>query len=245
MSKPSLLLVAACVLGCGGGHGTTPTTGPDMTPATTTITGQHGRVVDYFNLTPLAGFTVTDGANTTMTDADGQFVLPAPMGTSLAPIVTGPSYSTLQLATAHAADTEVDLGPITIPSSATYGTELSIIAADTTKALVQVVIIPTGACTSVAGGTLSVTKPAGASVAYFSPSGFPLATQFYDVMSDRPSAVVFNLEPGAELEVQMSHPTCTLAPKGTAYKGTVYDGVATTLPAEPGDHNAVLVLLAQ
>lgn len=245
MRKPLWLLVAAGVVGCGGGQGTGTTGAPDMTPANTSIVGQHGRVVDYFNLTPLAGFTVTDGANNTTTDADGQFVLPAPMDTSLAPTVTGPSYSMLQLAGAHASADDVDLGPITIPSSATYGTELSVIAADTSKALVQVIIIPTGACTSIAGGTLTVQSPAGASVAYFSPSGFPVADVFYDVVSHRPSAVLFNLEPGADIEVEMNHPTCKLAPKGTSYDGAIYDGVARTVAAEPGDNNAALVLLAQ
>ena len=245
MRKPLSLLVAATLIGCGGSQPNTSMSPPDMTPASTAIVGQHGRVVDYFNLTPLAGFTVTDGNNTTMTDSDGQFVLPAPMDTALAPTVTGPSYSMLSLAAAHATDTDVDLGPITIPSSATFGTELSVIGADTSKALVQVIIIPTGSCTSLAGGTLTVQSPAGASVAYFSTSGFPVAAAFSDVMSHRPSAVLFNLEPGADIEVEMSHPTCKLAPKGTAYNGAVYDGVAKTVAAEPGDNNEALVLLAQ
>jgi hypothetical protein len=245
MRKPWLLLVAAGVIGCGGGQGAGSTSPPDMTPVSTSIVGQHGRVVDYFNLTPLAGFTVTDGANSATTDADGVFVLPAPMDTPLAPTVTGPSYSTLQLAAAHAAADDMDLGPITIPSSATFGTELSVLGADQSKALVQVIIIPTGACTSLAGGTLTVQSPSDASVAYFSPSGFPVADMFYDVMSHRPSAVLFNVEPGADIEVEMNHPTCKLAPKGTAYNGAIYDGVATTVATEPGDHNEALVLLAE
>jgi hypothetical protein len=247
MEKPLFVLILAGVTGCGGGG--TGTGGnmaaPDMTPAS--IVGQHGRVVDYFNLTPLVGFTVSDGTNTATTDADGQFLLPAPMGATLAQTVTGPSYSTLHLPQGHAVGSDVDLGPIVIPSSATFNTELSLLSADMTKALVQVVIIPTGACTSVAGGTLTVVKPAGASIAYFSPSGFPGATQMYDnaAMSHRPAAVVFNLEPGAELEIQMSHPTCTLAPSGTAYNGAAYDGLAPTVAAEPGDNNSAVVLLAQ
>ncbi len=246
MTKPLLLLAAALgVVGCGGSKGATGTPDLAMSSADAGIDGQHGRVVDYFNLTPLVGFTVTDGSNTTTTDADGRFVLPAPMDTSLAPVIIGPSYSTLHLAQAHAAGSDVDLGPITMPSSATYMTELSLLNADSSKGLVQVIIIPTGACTSVAGGTLTVTSPAGAAVAYFSPSGFPLATQFYDTMSHRPSAVVYNIELGSTLAVTMSHPSCKLSAVGTSYNGAVYDGVATLAPAEPGDNNSVLVLLAE
>lgn len=245
MTKPYWLLVAAGLLGCGGGNGTTRTA-PDLAPPATDagIVGQHGRVIDYFNLTPLAGFTVTDGSNSTTTDANGEFVLPAPMDVDLAPIVTGPKYSTLQLARARAAAADVDLGPITIPSSSTFMSELSIINADQTKALVQVVIIPTGACTSVAGGTLTVTSPPGAAVAYFSASGFPVGTQMVDTMQHRPAAVVYNVEPGASLEVALTHPTCKLSAAGTAFAGAVYSGVKLS-PTEPGDNNSAMVLLAE
>lgn len=246
MTKPHLLLVAVGLFGCGGGNGTTSST-PDLAPPASDAgtVGQHGQVIDYFNLTPLAGFTVTDGNNSTTTDANGEWVLPAPMDVDLAPVVTGPKYSTLHLATVRAASADVALGPITIPSSSTFMSEMSIINADQTKALVQVVVIPTGACTSVAGGTLTVTSPPGAAVAYFSTSGFPAETKMVDTMQHRPAAVVYDLEPGATLEVTMTHPTCKLAPAGTAYNGAVYTGPGMLLPTEPGDNNSAMVLIAE
>ena len=245
MTKPYWLLVAAGVLGCGG-NGTT-TAAPDLAPPASDggTVGQHGKVIDYFNLTPLAGFTVTDGNNTTTTDANGEFVLPAPMDVDLAPVVTGPSYSTLHLATARATAADVELGPITIPSSSTFGSEMSLVNADQSKALVQVVVVPTGACTSIAGGTLTVTSPPGAAIAYFSASGFPVANAMTDTMQHRPAAVVYNIEPGGTLTVTMTHPTCKLAPAGTAYNGGVYAGPGKLLATEPGDNNAAMVLLAE
>ncbi|HEX6838299.1 MAG TPA: hypothetical protein VF334_17100, partial [Polyangia bacterium] len=161
MTKPLFLVMAVAVTGCGAGHGTGPA---DLAPAVPDggIVGQHGRVIDYFNLTPLAGFTVTDGANSTTTDANGEFLLPAPMDTDLAPTVSGPSYSTLELAKIQASATDVSLGDVPIPSSATFLSELSLTSADPSKALVQVIIVPTGNCTSVAGGTITVTSPADA-----------------------------------------------------------------------------------
>ena len=244
MRNPLFALVAVGLVGCGGTSASKMS--PDMTPASDPgVVGQHGRVIDYFNLTPLAGFTVTDGANTTTTDSDGGFVLPAPTGATLAPTVTGPSYSTLQLAKAQAMGTDVDLGAVPIPSTATFMTELSVIGADTSKALVQVIIVPTGSCTSVAGGTVTLNSPKSASLAYFSPSGFPVATQIYDTVQNRPSVVLFNLEPDATIDLTLVHPTCKLAPAGTVYKGAVYDGVSQLLPSEPGDNNSTLVLLAQ
>jgi hypothetical protein len=248
MRNSRFVLVAVALVGCGGSNGGAAPT-PDMAPATGSggsgIVGQHGVVVDYFNLTPLAGFTVTDGDNTTTTGADGTFVLPAPMGATLAPTVTGPSYSMLQLATATAVGPDVDLGHIPIPSTQTFMLEQSITGADASKGVVQVVIIPTGACTSLAGGTLTATAPAGASVAYFSPAGLPTATMMYDVPEGRPVAVAYDVDPGATLAVTLHHPTCTLAPAGTTYNGATFDGSTKIAAAEPGDVNSVLFLIAQ
>jgi hypothetical protein len=201
--------------------------------------------VDYFKLTPLAGFTVSDGANTTSTDANGNWVLPAPMGTDLAPLVTGPGYSTLHLATAQAAGTDVDYGAIPIPDTSSFALELSLLGADSSKALVQIIVVPTGACTSVAGGTLTVTSPSDAKVAYFASSNLPTGTQFGNTVANRPVAVVYDIAPDKQLTVEMVHPTCKLAASGTATKGAAYDGKTTLLPAEPGDNNSVLALIAE
>jgi hypothetical protein len=247
MTKPFLILVAAGVVGCGGGGNgsTTSAASPDMAPGAS-IVGEHGQVVDYFKLTPLAGFTVSDGANTTTTDANGNWVLPAPMGTDLAPMVTGPGYSTLHLATARAAGTDVDYGAIPIPDTSSFALELSLLGADSSKALVQIIVVPTGACTSVAGGTLTVTSPSDAKVAYFATSSnLPTAAQFGNTVANRPVAVVYDIDPEKPLTVQMIHPTCKLAASGTAAKGAAYNGETTLLPAEPGDNNSVLALIAE
>src|SRR4051812_20870653 len=70
-SSFSLACTLLVVAGCGGTHGTTSQ--PDLAPsaADAGIEGQHGQLLDYFNLTPLVGFTVTDGDNTTTSDAQG------------------------------------------------------------------------------------------------------------------------------------------------------------------------------
>lgn len=246
MAQLNLLFASALVLlGCGGTGATTSP--PDLAPAADAgaIEGQHGQVVDYFNLTPLSGFTVSDGTNSTTTDAQGKWVLPLAVGDASAPVVTGPSYSRLQLAKVEAAASDVDVGAIPMPSAAGFMSELSILNADQSKALVQVVIIPTGACTSLAGGTLTLDSPASAALSYFSPSGFPLATQIYDTMDNRPVAVVYNLDPADEIELTLHHPTCKLSAAGTARGGAKFEGLGPLSPSEPGDNNATLVLLAE
>jgi hypothetical protein len=253
MAKSALLLAfTLAAVGCGGSGSSTTgdTPPPDMTSAGTgggpSILGQHGTVVDYFKLTPLAGFTVTDGVNTTTTDADGKWVLPQPVGSELAPSVTGPGYSTLQLAKVRAVAEDIDVGPVPIPDVMSLGLEANILGADTAKALVQVIIQPTGACTSVAGGTLSVISPADAKVAYFSSMALPTASAFSDVTSNRPVAVVYDIDPtAAALEVTMTHPTCKLSAPDATYKGGQFDGVGKLAPIEPGDVNSTLFLLAE
>jgi hypothetical protein len=248
MTKSDCMLASALMLlGCGGSG--TSSSPPDLAPAAAdagAIEGQHGQVIDYFNLTPLAGFTVSDGTNSTTTDAQGRWVLPLAVGDASAPVVTGPSSSRLQRAKVEAAASDVDVGQIPMPSAAGFMSELSILGADQSKALVQVVIIPTGACTSLAGGTLTLESPASAARSYFSPCGFPLATQIYDTMDNRPVAVVYNLDPSAtEIELTLHHPTCKLSAAGAARGGAKFEGLGTLSPSEPGDNNATLVLLAE
>lgn len=254
MTKPVLLLAfTVAAAGCGGSSTsmTATPTPPDMASTGTggggpSIIGQHGTVVDYFKLTPLAGFTVTDGTNSTTTDDAGNWVLPLPVGSESAPTVTGAGYSTLQLVKVKAAADDVDLGPVPIPDTMSLALEASITGADTSKALVQVIIVPTGACKSLAGGTLTVISPPDAKVAYFTSGALPTASSFSDVVSNRPVAVVYDIDPAATaLEVTMTHPSCKLAAADTTYKGAVFEGVGKLAAIEPGDFNATLALLAE
>jgi hypothetical protein len=232
------------LVACGGGGQTgAPPPAPDM--ANPAIVGQHGTVVDYFSSTPLAGFTVTDGNNTTTTDAAGYFLLPAPMGVKLNPTVTGPSYSTLYLPEATAAAADVDRGDIPIPSTSSFALAQNVLASDSTKAIVYVTLVRTGSCTSLAGGTLTVLSPAGTSVAYFTPQGLPTGKAFIDRTGNLPVALVFNVPPGEDVTIALNHPTCTLAPADTNVNGAVFTGHVTTAAAEPGDHNSSLTLAVE
>jgi hypothetical protein len=243
LSALSLLLLSACT-----NNQAQPMTMNDLAPTQMVdagLVGQHGTVVDYFTAQPMVGFTVTDGTSTTTTGADGTFLLPAPMGTVLAPLVTGPSYSNLQLAPVMAAGDDVNLGTIPIPSSMTFGTEQQIIASDPSKAVVQVAMLKADSCASVVGGTITVNSPSGTSVAYFDNQALPLASSMIDTMHGRPAAVIFNVTPGAKLDLTFNHPSCKQAPEGTAIGGAMFTEAAKTLAAEPGDNNTALVIVAE
>jgi hypothetical protein len=243
-SRPFFLCVMTCAVACGG---TRSAQLADLAPSMDGpgVIGQHGIVVDYFSGMPLAGFTVTDGAQSTTTDTSGSWTLPAPMGVTLAPVVTGPSYTQLFLPDATAASADVDRGSIPAGSAQNFALEQSIIGADSTKALVQIIIVKTGACTSIAGGTVSVNLPAGASVAYFSAAGFPSAASLCDVPGQRPAAVVYNVPPGSDLQISINHPSCKQVATGAPLDGATYSGRVKTLASEPGDYTSSLVFAVQ
>lgn len=241
-SRLAFAMVSFCIVGCGGSKSSTGA--PDLAMASG-IMGEHGIVVDYFNNMPVAGLTVTNGADSTTTGADGSFVLPAPAGAALQTVVSGPQYTTLFLPDATAAAEDVDRGYVPIGSSQAFALAQQIIAPDTSKAIVYVTVLPIGSCTSVAGGTLTVISPPGASVGYFTSQGLPTGPSFIDRDRNRPQAAIYNVEPGAQLQIQISHPTCTMAPMPLTIHGETLTGQAVTKAAEPGDYNSALTYALQ
>ena len=238
------LALLAWLAGCGGSpHSADMSPAPDL--GGPVIVGQHGTVVDYFNGMPQAGFTVTDGTNSTTTDAEGHFVLPAPMGVKLAPMVTGPSYTQLYLPEVTAVDADVDRGDIPIPSAQSFALEQQVLSSDPAKANVYITLAKTGACTSLAGGTLTVLSPAGVGVAYFTSQGLPTGTSFIDRAGNLPVALVYNVPPGEDITIQLNHPTCKLAPADTTIHGAIFTGHVQTAACEPGDNNSDLVFAVE
>lgn len=54
--------------------------------------------------------------------------------------------------------------------------------------------------------------------------------------------MVFNIEPGANLVLQMDHPECEQAPFPLVSEGRTYTGKTIVNAAEPGDFNSAVVL---
>ncbi len=250
-------IVFACLVACssssgspagaGGDAGTSADSAPDVSAGTVV---EHGVLVDYFTLKPVAGLTVTDNGVSTTTDANGAWSLMVPKTSAFQVTVSGPSYTQLLFPDGTASGSDADYGTVVIPDSSSYNLEQnSLTAFDPAKALVQLVFVNTGACTSVAGGTLKVLTPAGTSLTYFAgATGIPTdaVKSLQDGKPNRAQAVVYNIPVGADLTLQIDHPTCKAMPfPATGTHGITLSGKTRTRAAEPGDVNASLVLFMQ
>jgi len=260
--RGSMTGVLVLIAGCSAAHGTPPDSsdagGDAGADGQATVT-EHGVVVDYGTIlssgqtTPVEGLTVTDGARSTKTDANGTWSLTLPAGATLSPVVSGTAkgdpYSTLYLPDAVGdAGGDLDRGDIVMPDTSVFQLERQTLSSDPSKALVHVVAQTSGSCKSAAGGTLTVTSPAGAKVTYFDTQGYPSPSQtsFADLGGQRPVADIYDVAPGAPLKLQVSHPTCHQAPFPVSTgAGATLTGTVTTRASEPGDYNSAIVVVLQ
>jgi hypothetical protein len=247
MPATCLIVLAGCSSSSDTGGGQTGGGGGGPTVTEHGIVYDYGTLLYMGTLVPVGSLTVTDGSQTTTTAADGTWSLQLPLGSTLAPVVTGTSkgdpYSYLILPTATAAGTDLDWGNIITPDVSTFMLERVTLGSTDTDAIVHIVAITTGACTSLAGGTLTVTSPPGAKVNYFNTQGFPVATQTSMVdppVPQRPVADIYDVAPGTQLTFTVTHPTCHLSSYPVTSNGGTFNGQVTTKTAEPGDNNSAL-----
>jgi hypothetical protein len=244
MRESSLLLAGLiAAAGCGSKSGGATDAGAADLSATPMIT-EHGVMLDYDSLMPVAGLTVTDGDTSTTTDAMGQWSI-THRASMLAPVVTNASYSKLIFPLSTAVGTDVDFGPQVIPTANTYNLEEVVLAQDTTKALVHVVMLTSGACTDPSGGTLTLVSPTDATLIYFAASNYPdtTAKTTQKVTPPRPVAVLMNVTPGADVKLTFQHPTCTQVAFPATFNGKAITGTVPTLAAEPDHINSALAMV--
>ncbi len=208
------------------------------------MTTAHGTIVDYFTLNGIPNLTITGQGQSATTDDAGAFSFVVNGDQPLMPQVTGPSFCDLIFPEVIPAQADLDYGPSVMASSSTFSIETSGLSADLSKGLVQIVVRTDASCASAAGGTLTVVSPPGTSVAYFNTLGLPdnTVTSFQNVQVPRPVAVVFNVEPGAELVLRVDHPTCTQVPFPYERDGRTYTGRVDIRAIDPGSFNSALVL---
>jgi hypothetical protein len=167
------------------------------------------------------------------------------MGATLKPVASGTGYATLYLPEGTAEGVDVNYSDVVMATTSNFALEQSILANDQTKAIIHIALNKTGACTTVAGGTITVNAPAGAKVAYFAASALPTGTSMIDRPSYEPIAIVYDVDPAATLDLTWNVPGCTVAPVGTVHNGVALSGKVTTMATEPGDNTAALSFILQ
>jgi hypothetical protein len=211
------------------------------------MTTAHGTVIDYFNLSGIPNLTLTAEGQTATTDDAGAFSMMVNGDQPLMPHLTGPNFVELIFPEVVPAQADLDYGPSVMASLNTFSVETSGLGANVSKGLVQVLVRADASCPSVAGGTVTVLSPPGATVVYFSQTGYPdnTLTSLQDVMAPRPAVVVYDVEPGAQLVLQVNHPTCKQVPFPYMRDGRTYTGKVDIRAINPGNFNSALVLQLQ
>ena len=209
---------------------------------------EHGIMLDYTSLMPVAGVTVTDHGASAMTDANGVWSIAVPPNTPLlSPLITFPKYGPTYFPEAVPVAADIDFGANVFATASLFGVAQSGLGNDMTKGLAYIVVYLMPSCPSAVGGTIKLLAPSGTSTVYFSSDSLPDNTvkSFQAVDSPRPVAVVFNIPLGADLSIEMSHPTCTQVPFPFMRDGRMYDGKVPIVATEPGDYSSALVLMLQ
>jgi hypothetical protein len=195
----------------------------------------HGIVLDYSTSKPLAGITITDGAQTFTTDATGAFAFQVPAATPMTLLLTGPNYTKTYLPELSLT-ADYDRATIPLPDlSITHLAQLALDGYDTSRGIVYLVVAAIGSCATVEGGSVTIVAPADGKVGYFD-KRFPSASRTTFKANETPAAAVYNVPAGTQIEITITHPTCTMAPFPVTVAGVTYTGKVTV---EAGDVSTV------
>jgi hypothetical protein len=241
-------LVAVAAAGCssapssgGSTGGTSPTKTPSGgTTATGTPSGgtpsegsqavtSSGTIIDYNSKAPVAGAVVSAADQTMTTGADGTFSLTLQKGEPFQLSVVSDGYATL-LQQQTALEADYAAGSITIVPQGLAGILTALLPGyDKTLGVLSIDLVPTGACTSEGGATLSVSPAGTAQVAYFS-GGMPSSSLTSVEAGQFPSAVIYNVQTGVQLDVTVTQATCKEVAFPYTTGGVEYTGGITTQP---------------
>ncbi|HEY8041935.1 MAG TPA: hypothetical protein VIF15_19165 [Polyangiaceae bacterium] len=242
------VVLASAAVGCSSASGDGGGGGGAPAPSATTSTDpqravQTGKIVDFDTSKALAGATIDDGLGDTATSAaDGTYSLSVVKDTPFSMRVTAGSYIKL-LEQQTQLSQDYDRGPTTMVATSLANTLHTLLPHyDATLGVLSVQAIPQGECESEAGAKVEVDGASGFQVVYFQHKIPNLQLTGMEA-GELPSAVIYNLPPGAPVTVRLSHPKCKQMPfPVTGTGGITYLGAVTT---EAGDATAFQRLFLQ
>lgn len=174
---------------------------------------QKGKTIDFATMAGVAGATITLGdghsAMSMAAPMKGVYAIPVPINTPYFMTVTGDTYVKL-IEQEWQISADYDRGTTSMIDMATQMMlEGALAGFDMTKGVLGVGITKStgGACADEGGATIALKTPGNSVVRYFT-SGFPDGTRT-SVQSGQttPSAVIYNIDVGADLELVVTPPT--------------------------------------
>lgn len=209
----------------------------------------NGNVTTYDDngKTPIKNAPLVEGDATGTTDDKGNFTLTIPAEQPYSLVIKPPPGTSTQYVTTYMpeiiAHGDNNRPKIMVPSVDTFHLAQGALPGfDTSKGVIYVVVYATGSCASIAGGTVSVVSPADAKLVYFDGAlTSTAATKFAD--DHIPGAALYNVTPGADVKIEITHPTCKMREFPAAHENVTYTGKVEVHPASEEANSALVVFL--
>ena len=203
----------------------TPTPRNPQNPASTSTSPpatalQQGTIVDVESGWSVPNALVRVGDATTTTDQAGNYALPVETRAPFATLVSAAGYLpvTDQWTVLNVS---ADRSPTPLFSTARADAILGALDSyDATLGVLLIQVVAIGDCKAISGAQISASQ-ANAKVAYFS-AGLPQAGRTYAAGVGIPSAIVYNLVPGAAVDVTVVSPWCATADRPVTLDNVTY-----------------------
>jgi hypothetical protein len=168
---------------------------------------QTGQIVDFNTNKGVVGATVTAGSVSATTDATGKYTLNVPKDTAYSMTITAPNYLKL-IEQEWKLTGDADRGKTSFVDAATQQTLQNALSGyDQAKAVFSMQVQKKGTCADVTGATITMANQGTAVLKYFK-GGFPSNTATSVTDGQLPSAVIYNVTPGTQVVITVTHPTC-------------------------------------
>lgn len=169
---------------------------------------QKGKIVVALQDVPLPGATVTIGSSTATTDNDGNYEIGFTKGAPIQMQVAADDYYKLYEQEYVVDKDAYDRGSTSLLAKSVAGTLLSFLQGrDASKGLLVVRVQPHAPCDSEEGATVALDPPGSSMVRYIQ-NGTPSNTRANVKKGESFSAVIYNIDPGADVKVKVDSPTC-------------------------------------
>jgi hypothetical protein len=199
-----LALSSSLVVGCSSGDPSHVTPPPPDSGAHVT---QQGHVIDFVTKAPVAGATVKAGDQTVTTASDGAYSFSMAPGVPFSMSITGANRATTVFQE-RALLADVDDGAVNSvdePSAKLLRSALP--GYDESLGSISAFVISQGKCPTSDGATIAVSPAGAAKIVYFE-NGLPSATRTTVSQNELPSAVIYNVQPGADVTLSVTKDSC-------------------------------------